>query len=66
MLNRRRIMQGGLAAAGSLSVSRRSCARPGQAGRQDPLQRGRPLGAVRAELRRLTKGYFKDAGLDVR
>src|SRR5262245_25993104 len=66
MIDRRRVMQGGLAAAGSLSI-----ATP-----MNVLAQGKPAVKVRynAAVRSLlyapayvaiTKGFFKDAGLDV-
>jgi NitT/TauT family transport system substrate-binding protein len=66
MLNRRRIIQGGLAAAGSLSVSAPFAARA----QSKPPIKIRYNEVVRSILYApayvaISKGYFKDAGLDV-
>ena len=60
MLNRRRVVQGGLAAAGSLDRLRAVwCARAGQAAGQGPLQRSGALDPLRAGLRRHHQGLFQ-------
>jgi NitT/TauT family transport system substrate-binding protein len=66
MLNRRRVVQGGLAAAGSLTVS----APFGARAQSKPPVKIRYSEVVRAILYApayvaITNGYFKDAGLDV-
>ena len=66
MLNRRRVVQGGLAAAGSLTVSAPFAARA----EGKPPVKVRYSEVVRAILYApayvaFTNGYFKDAGLDV-
>ena len=66
MLNRRRVVQGGLAAAGSLTVSAPFRARA----QGKPPVKIRYNEVVRSILYApayvaITKGYFKDAGLDV-
>ena len=66
MLNRRRVVQGGLAAAGSLTVS----APFGARAQGKPPVKVRYNEVVRSILYApayvaITKGYFKDAGLDV-
>jgi NitT/TauT family transport system substrate-binding protein len=66
MFNRRRVIQGGIAAAGSLSLAMPMLARA----QSKPLVKVRYNEVVRSLLYApkyvaLSKGYFKDAGLDI-
>jgi NitT/TauT family transport system substrate-binding protein len=66
MLNRRRVVQGGLAALGSLSIAAPTIARA----QGKPLVKVRYNEVVRSVLYgpkyvAISKGYFKDAGLDI-